>query len=53
MATAQPATDTGASPVTAVWRYVGQLAFNLLILVGAMKGCGRIVKEIRGLRKYS
>lgn len=26
-----------------------QLAFNLLVLVGAIKGCDRIVKEIMGL----
>ncbi len=30
------------------WTYVGELAFNLLVLVGAM-GCDRIVKEIMGL----
>ena len=29
--------------------YVGELAFNLLVLVGAIKGCDRIVKEIMGL----
>lgn len=44
-----PAVDTGASVVTAVWIYVGELAFNLLVLVGAIKGCDRIVKEIMGL----
>ncbi len=33
-----PAVDTGASVVTAVWTYVGELAFNLLVLVGAIKG---------------
>ena len=44
-----PAVDTGASVVTAVWTYVGELAFNLLVLVGAIKGCDRIVKEIMGL----
>lgn len=44
-----PAVDTGASVVTAVWTYVGELAFNLLVLVGAIKGCERIVKEIMGL----
>ena len=27
----------------------GQLAFNLLVLVGAIKGCDRIVKESMGL----
>ena len=44
-----PAVDTNASVVTAVWTYVGELAFNLLVLVGAIKGCDRIVKEIMGL----
>ena len=44
-----PAVDTGASVVTAVWTYVGELAFNLLVLVGAIKSCDRIVKEIMGL----
>ena len=44
-----PAVDTGTSVVTAVWTYIGELAFNLLVLVGAIKGCDRIVKEIMGL----
>lgn len=44
-----PAVDTSVSVVTAVWTYVGELAFNLLVLVGAVKGCDRIVKEIMGL----
>ena len=48
-----PAVDTGASVVTAVWTYVGELAFNLLVLVGAIKGCDRIVKEIMGLKSKS
>ena len=43
------AVDTSASVVTAVWTYVGELAFNLLVLVGAIKGCDRIVKEIMRL----
>ena len=41
--------DTSVSVVTAVWTYMGELAFNLLVLVGAVKGCDRIVKEIMGL----
>lgn len=49
MATAAPAVDSSVSAVTAVWSYVGELVFNLLILVGAIKGCDRIVKEIMGL----
>ena len=40
---------SSVSAVTAVWSYVGELVFNLLILVGAIKGCDRIVKEIMGL----
>ena len=44
-----PAVDTSVSVVTTVWTYVGELAFNLLVLVGAVKGCDRIVKEIMGL----
>lgn len=49
MATSAPTVDTGTSAVTAVWSFVGELLFNLLILVGAVKGCDRIVKEIMGL----
>ena len=41
--------DTSLSAVTIVWNYVGELVFNLLVLVGAIKGCDRIVKEIMGL----
>ena len=49
LATSAPAVDPCASAITAVWSYVGSLAFNLLVLVGAVKGCDRIVKEIMGL----
>ena len=49
IAASPPAVDTGASVVTAVWTYVGELAFNLLVLVGAIKGCDCTVKEIMGL----
>ena len=49
LATSAPTVDPDASAITAVWSYVGTLAFNLLVLVGAVKGCDRIVKEIMGL----
>ena len=49
LATSAPTVDPDASAITAVWSYVGSLAFNLLVLVGAVKGCDRIVKEIMGL----
>ena len=49
LATGAPTVDHNTSAITAVWSYVGTLAFNLLVLVGAVKGCDRIVKEIMGL----
>ena len=49
MAAAPPAVDAGVSAVTAVWAYVGELIFNLLVLVGAIKMSDRIVKELMGL----
>lgn len=41
--------DNSLSVVTIVWKYVGELVFNLLVLVGAVKASDRIVKEIMGL----
>ena len=49
MATYPPAVDPNVSAVTAVWSYVGELIFNLLVLVGAVRMSDRIVKEILGL----
>ena len=49
MAASPPAVDTGVSAVTAVWSYVGELIFNLLVLVGAVRMSDRIVKELMGL----
>ena len=37
------------SAVTIVWNYVGELVFNLLVLVGAIKASDRIVREMMGL----
>ena len=49
MATSPPAVDPNVPAVTAVWSYVGELIFNLLVLVGAVRMSDRIVKEILGL----
>ena len=46
---APPAVDPNVSAVTAVWSYVGELIFNLLVLVGAVRMSDRIVKELLGL----
>ena len=49
MAASPPAVDPDVSAGTAVWSYVGELIFNLLVLVGAVRMSDRIVKELLGL----
>ena len=48
-ASSQPVVDTGAAPVTMVWKYIGELVFNMLVLVGTIKASDRIVREMMGL----
>jgi len=48
-ASAPPAVDPSLSAVTQVWSYVGELIFNMLILVGAVKMADRVVREMMGL----
>ena len=48
-ASAPPAVDTSAAAVTQVWAYVGELIFNMLVLVGAVKMADRVCHEILGL----
>lgn len=44
-----PAVQSGATAVTMVWSYVGELVFNMLVLVGAIKMADRVVREMMGL----
>jgi len=48
-AASPPAVNTDAAPVAMVWSYVGELVFNMLVLVGAVKMADRIVREMMGL----
>jgi hypothetical protein len=48
-AASPPVVDTSVAAVTQVWAYVGELIFNLLVLVGAVKMADRIVREMMGL----
>lgn len=48
-AASPPAVDPNAAAVTQVWSYVGELIFNMLILVGSVKMADRIVREMMGL----
>ena len=48
-ASSPPTVDTSAAAVTQVWSYVGELIFNMLVLVGSVKMADRIVREMMGL----
>ena len=48
-AASPPVVNTSAAAVTQVWSYIGELLFNMLVLVGAIKMSDRIVREMMGL----
>lgn len=48
-ASSPPVVDTSAAAVTQVWKYVGELVFNMLVLVGTIKMSDRVVREMMGL----
>ena len=48
-AASPPAVDPNAAAVTMVWSYIGELIFNMLVLVGAVKMADRVVREMMGL----
>ncbi len=43
------AIDAAMPAVNQVWSYIGELAFNLLVLVGTVKMADRCVRELMGL----
>ena len=48
-ASSPPVVDADAAPAAMVWKYIGELVFNMLVLVGAVKMSDRIVREMMGL----
>ena len=48
-AASPPVVDPDAAAASMVWSYIGELIFNMLILVGAVKMADRVVKEMMGL----
>ena len=48
-ASSPPVVDSSAAAVTQVWKYIGELIFNMLVLVGTIKISDRIVREMMGL----
>ena len=48
-ASSPPVVDVKAAAVTQVWKYIGELVFNMLVLVGTIKMSDRVVREMMGL----
>ena len=48
-AASPPVVDPDTAAVSMVWSYVGELVFNMLILVGTIKMADRVVREMMGL----
>ena len=48
-AASPPVVNGEVSAVTMVWSYIGELIFNMLVLVGAVKMSDRVVREMMGL----
>ena len=48
-AASPPTVDPNAAAVSMVWSYIGELVFNMLVLVGAVKMADRVVREMMGL----
>jgi hypothetical protein len=48
-AASPPTINTEASAVSMVWSYIGELIFNMLVLVGTVKMSDRVVKDMMGL----
>ena len=44
-----PEMDTTLDPLEMVWKYISELIFNMLILLGLVKGSDRIIHDMMGL----
>ena len=48
-AASPPTVDPNVAAVSMVWSYIGELIFNLLVLVGTVKMSDKVVREMMGL----
>lgn len=48
-ASSPPVVNPDAAAASMVWSYIGELIFNMLILVGSVKMADRLVKEMMGI----
>ena len=44
-----PQMDTTVEPIQMVWKYVSEVIFNMLVLLGLVKGSDRIIHDMMGL----
>ncbi len=48
-ASSPPVVDTSAAAASMIWSYIGEVLFNMLVLVGTVKMADRVVREMMGL----
>ena len=48
-AASMPQMDTSVAPLSMVWKYVVEVVFNMLVLLGLVKGSDRIIHDMMGL----
>ena len=48
-ASSPPVADPDAAAASMVWSYIGEITFNMLILVGSVKMSDHVVREMMGL----
>ena len=48
-AASMPQMDTSVEPIKMVWGYVTEVVFNMLVLLGLVKGSDRIIHDMMGL----
>lgn len=48
-ASSPPVVDPDAAPTAMAWKYIAELIFNMLVLVGSVKMSDRIIREMMGL----
>ena len=48
-AASPPVVDSSAAAASMIWTYIGELIFNMLVLVGTVKMSDRVVREMMGL----
>lgn len=48
-ASSPPVVDASAATASMIWSYIGEVIFNMLVLVGTIKMADRVVREMMGL----